>query len=564
MKRIINIAIMLMLLAGIIVTSALYLSGIYNNDVELESSLLRSQNEDLSSLLYGDRETNLGMINNMESSKESVHYYVNSSGEVLYQTESDYPNLIDKSHMDNIIINDGIDFIKGEKLGQNHLIVSKKLSNGDYLVTSRYTKNPFAVFSDILPGILGLIGIGLMVTFAISNRIVSDFVGRIEDRTRDMDVENIDVNYKYVELYPLVRIIKDQKENLANQLNELEKQSNTINTIISNMHEGMILTDSELNILSINKAAVRFLDVASDPSEYRNKNLKGLIRDELFLSKVNHLDSGENFTADLKIKNRHISLFFNPVYSEDRTIGYVAMLVDDTRQKLVETQRAEFSANVSHELKTPLTSINGYAEMLKNGMVPMEDVPKFGNIIYDEGSKLLYMIDDIIKLSRLDEGKSDSTGDVHDLSSIVSDVIATLDQKAGEKNISINFSANRNYPFYCNYQLMRELFINLIDNAIKYNKVDGKIDISIDEEPGHYNVNISDTGIGISEENKARVFERFYTVDKSHNQKDSSGLGLAIVKHVVRLYRGSITLESEEGVGTTFIVRLPSNRDEVE
>ncbi len=553
-----------MLLTGIVVTSALYLSNIFNRSTALETKLISRIGSDVSSVLVDDRETSISLLSNIKNPKDVQYTYITPNGTVLYETVS--PGL--NSLPNNIILeltkfDEKMEVVISDSIGENYYHYSSKLKNGDYLVVSRLTDNALKTFSDSIPALLGILGLGLFISIALSKRIVDDFVLKVEDQTRNIDINDIDISNKYIELYPFIRIIKDQRENISKQVSELHKQSNTINTIISNMREGMILTDLNYNILSMNSSVLDLLNITSDINNFSDKNLLGLIRDELFISNVqksrNSMDS--SFTSELKIKNRFVTVLFNPVMGDNKIIGYVILLVDDTRQKLIDLKRTEFSANVSHELKTPLTSINGYAEILKSNMVPIEDVSKFGTVIYDEGRKLLMMIDDIIELSRLDEGNVELQPDIHNLSEIIHDVIETLSQKAESKNISIDVIADGHYPFRCNYQLLRELFINLIDNGIKYNKENGNINVEVKDSEDLYTIVISDTGIGISEEDKSRIFERFYTVDKSHNKKDSSGLGLAIVKHIVRLYKGSITVESKLDEGATFVIRLPKENN---
>lgn len=553
-----------MLLTGIVVTSALYLSNIFNRSTALETKLISRIGSDVSSVLVDDRETSISLLSNIKNPKDVQYAYITPNGTVLYETVS--PGL--NSLPNNIILeltkfDEKMEVVISDSIGENYYHYSSKLKNGDYLVVSRLTDNALKTFSDSIPALLGILGLGLFISIALSKRIVDDFVLKVEDQTRNIDINDIDISNKYIELYPFIRIIKDQRENISKQVSELHKQSNTINTIISNMREGMILTDLNYNILSMNSSVLDLLNITSDINNFSDKNLLGLIRDELFISNVqksrNSMDS--SFTSELKIKNRFVTVLFNPVMGDNKIIGYVILLVDDTRQKLIDLKRTEFSANVSHELKTPLTSINGYAEILKSNMVPIEDVSKFGTVIYDEGRKLLMMIDDIIELSRLDEGNVELQPDIHNLSEIIHDVIETLSQKAESKNISIDVIADGHYPFRCNYQLLRELFINLIDNGIKYNKENGNINVEVKDSEDLYTIVISDTGIGISEEDKSRIFERFYTVDKSHNKKDSSGLGLAIVKHIVRLYKGSITVESKLDEGATFVIRLPKENN---
>ena len=324
------------------------------------------------------------------------------------------------------------------------------------------------------------------------------------------------------------------------------------------MKEGMILLDDNLNILLTNKAAIDLGDINYEGVDFKGKNLTNLIRDEDLKRALKSAAEGNSNVVNLEVKinDKYISAFINHVKNRGLDIGLVLILLDDTEKKELELKRREFSANVSHELKTPLTSINGYAEMISSGIAKSEDTKRFAEIIHQEGIHLLKVIDDIIKISKLDENNNRLDVEEVDLSSIIYEILNRLESKISLYNIDIKFSP-KNIKYKTNSGLISELLLNLIDNGLKYNRPNGSVEIILDEDINNVKIQIIDTGIGISPKNKERIFERFFTVDKSHNKKDSTGLGLSIVKHIIKLLNGEIKLESQLGEGSKFTVILP-------
>ncbi len=324
------------------------------------------------------------------------------------------------------------------------------------------------------------------------------------------------------------------------------------------MEEGMILLDQDLKILAINQAAINFSQVSSSDLDFKGLCFFDIFRDRQLKEKILEAleeDDG-NFYYEIHQDGKILDLLFSKVEQNNKEIGYVILLVDETKEKLLEIQRSEFSANVSHELKTPLTSINGYAEMLMAGLVKEEDTKKFAGIIYDEGRHLLSMIEDIIKISKLDEEKIALEKEDLDLIPLAKKVMDNLAAKAQANKVNTKFIGPDSLVLNTNKGLITELLTNLYDNGIKYNRENGSLTLEIKEDVKNVFIIVSDTGLGISKEDQARIFERFYTVDKSHNKKDSSGLGLSIVKHIVRILDGDIILKSDLGQGSTFTIRL--------
>lgn len=563
MKKKITSSLVLMIVIGITITSLLFINIFYGIDIRRERSNIINLADTLEELVL-DLETEEDIKDrilkfNRENGKFNI-FYISRTGEV-YNESNISREILDKNVI-NDILNNKKNITKFEdKLGENYFIEAREIEDG-FLVLSKLSESPFKSIKNIIPSIITLIIIGYFIALFISERTVDDFVNTIENQARDARDEDYEIDIKYQELYPFIRIIKDQNENIRNNIDEIKSQTETLDAIISNMTEGMILLDKNMNILSINNAAIKLGDIGYPGMQIDGVNLKGLFRDENMNDRLNDILENplKSYNFDINIQNRILNVLVNPVVNNSRHIGFVIFLVDETKQKQLEMQRSEFSANVSHELKTPLTSINGYAEMMKAGIVKPEDVKKFGGIIFDEGQNLLNMIDDIIKISRLDESYDELELEEVNISLLIENILTTLRTKIKEKSIDVSYEANIDKTYRFNKQLLKELLLNLIDNGIKYNKTGGSLSIKIDEvEDKYLQFIVEDTGIGIAEEEQSRIFERFYTIDKSHNKKDSSGLGLSIVKHIIRILNGNLQLESKPNLGTKFTIKLPIN-----
>lgn len=567
MKRKILQSLILMIVIGIVVSSVLYFNTLYQSNLDKEKSYLSEAANSFKSWAdLGESEIVFeDIFKDLNISKNVYYFYLSEEGNIIYGEEELLDDLqLDAKSISQILNGTKSLVLYNRNKGRDYLIEARELMGGNYVVVSKLIDNPFEVFKKTLPGIWGLLIIGIFISLFISERTVDDFMGTIEEQARDITGDYGDINTKYKELYPFIRIIRDQKENINHHIMQMEHQGGTLETIISNMKEGMILLDTNMDILTINESAIKLGDINYYGVNYNGVNLKGLFRSNDLNEVFNKVakEPNKSHSYDISLNNKIINVLVSPVLNVDSNIGFVIFLVDETKQKLIEAKRKEFSANVSHELKTPLTSINGYAEMMMNGFVKEEDMLRFSEIIYNEGQNLLHMIDDIIKISKLDEGDSSLELEEINFNEIVEEIVKTLDYKIEEKNINIFLDLIANKTFKYNKQILKELFMNLIDNGIKYNNYGGKLFISQREITPHtMEIKIRDTGIGISDEDQERIFERFYTVDKSHNKKDSSGLGLSIVKHIVKLLGGSIQLDSQLGRGSEFTVMLPIIND---
>ncbi|WP_419080699.1 sensor histidine kinase, partial [Ruminococcus sp.] len=329
------------------------------------------------------------------------------------------------------------------------------------------------------------------------------------------------------------------------------------------MVEGMILLDEDMTVLSVNKSALKILGNSFDPTEHTK--IDHMTNDQQIIGLLEEAKESGAAKGIITEKSRFYRTFANKVYSENTLdFGIIIFFVDVTEEIQSEQIRRDFSANVSHELKTPLTTIKGFGELLENGIFTKEeDVKKYGGMIYRESERLLYLINDIIRLSQIEE-QEHVLNDKIDLLKTAHDVEEILRHKADNREVTMTIEGEP-VQIYGNQSYITELFLNLMDNAIKYNHEGGSLKVTVGMEDGKAFAVFSDTGIGISDEHQSRIFERFYRVDKSRSKKiGGTGLGLSIVKHIVAYHSGEISLESELEKGTTITVKLPFNEPETQ
>lgn len=444
-----------------------------------------------------------------------------------------------------------------DTLGQQHIYYAKVLDNGNVL---RVSKSVDTIFSYINITVLTSLGffliLAVIVIFIAGNlafKVIEPLVG--------LNLDNINLDRVYDELKPLILKIKTQQEQIKSQFFSLKQQHNEIKTITNNMKEGLIVVNKDFNIISINKAALKFYKTQDN---FVGKNLFEL-DDSPTIKKVFSKKNKISFvqkSVDITLHNRILTYYFNKIKVDDKIIGFAILIINVTAKKLAEKYRQEFSANVSHELKTPLQSIIGYAELIENQMVKTEDIVKFGANIKNQGNILLNLIDDIIFLSSLDEGNNRFADEVFSLRSMCFDIVKSVEIALNAKNIKIQIDHN-DIVVKAIYRFFYELLYNLIDNAIKYNVEGGSIYVNLITTDKYYVIEVEDSGIGIASDDIERVFERFYRSSQPQVKKaKGTGLGLSIVKRVTIYYRGKIKVDSEVGKGTCISISFPINKFE--
>lgn len=472
---------------------------------------------------------------------------VDTDGTVLYDTQANASEM--ENHADREEIVEAFKAGKGSSARNSTTLLEKTfyeavlLENGDVLRISVSQLTIGALILVMLPAICAIILVAAIVAIILSHTMAK----KVTDPLMQLDLENPSENSTYEELVPILTKLHRQHKQIKSHMEALRRKSDEFEQIISSMNEGLVLLDEHGMVLSMNIAAKKIFAV--------NKDVRG--GDFLLVDRTSKMSKAIWNALDGKhseyIEERNGSEYqfnINPIESDGKILGAVILVFDITDRAFAERNRQEFTANVTHELKTPLQSIIGSAELLENGLVKPEDTTRFVGNIRKEATRLISLINDIIRLSQLDENHEPATETV-ELTDVAKEVVEVLNASAAKKNIEISIEGAPQTIFGVR-RYIYEIIYNLCDNAIRYNVDGGKVEIKISKDNGHAVVAVKDTGIGIAPEHQSRIFERFYRVDKSHSKETGgTGLGLSIVKHAVQYHSGKVTLDSKVGKGTT-------------
>ena len=479
--------------------------------------------------------------------------WIENDGTVLYDTVTDAESL--ENHADRVEVKQALEYGEGEStrysstLLQKTMYCAERLADGSVLRIS---------MSRATAGVL-LVGMGqpilvvLIVALILSSVLAKSLSHRIVQPLNKLDLEHPLENDAYEELAPLLGRINRQHLQIDEQMDELQRQQTEFSQITSSMREGLVLLDEKEHVLSINPAAEKLF--GTDESCVGQDFLTIDRSHDMSLAIERAMDEGH---SEVRVERggRIWQFDVSRIGASGAAVGAVLLAFDITERETAEQTRREFTANVSHELKTPLQGIIGSAELLENGMVKQEDVPRFVGHIRKEAQRLVTLIGDIIRLSQLDEG-DEMPRETVDLLMLSQEAADDLKTAAAEKHIAIAVEGGSETIGGVR-RLLYEVIYNLCDNAIKYNVEGGSVTMSVGERDGKAFVSVADTGIGIAPEHQSRIFERFYRVDKSHSKASGgTGLGLSIVKHAVQYHHGTVELHSEEGKGTTICILLP-------
>ena len=479
--------------------------------------------------------------------------WLKADGTVLYDTRSDAGSM--ENHSQRQEVQDALKTGAGESsrysatLLEKMLYYAQRLSDGTVLRLSASRVTVGVLFLSMLPAIL----LVTAAAFALSAVLAGRVSRRIVEPLNRLDLEHPLENEAYEELSPLLRRLEHQRRQIDDQLRSLRRRSEEFAQITASMTEGLVLLDERGTVLSINPAACAVFHAddscVGQPllTVERDTAVSRALRDAM--------DTGHGETR-MERGGREYQFDMTRIESDGEAVGAVLLTFDVTEQAFAERNRREFTANVSHELKTPLQGIIGSAELLESGVVQPGDVPRFVGHIRSEAQRLVTLINDIIRLSELDEGGALPSEPV-ELLSLCRDTAQSLAPAAEAHNVTLSVTGEEaTVPGV--RRLISEVFTNLCDNAIKYNRDGGSVSVTVSRDGGDAVVSVSDTGIGIPPEHQSRVFERFYRVDKSHSKASGgTGLGLSIVKHAVLYHHGAVEVHSVPGEGTTFTVRLP-------
>lgn len=489
---------------------------------------------------------------------------VSSDGTVIYDTVENAESM--ENHAEREEIKEAFENGTGEAtrysstLTEQTIYIAKLLPDGSVLRASvSHATIPTLVF-----GMLQPLVVVLLLAFILSSVLAHKLSEKIVEPLSSLDFDKPLDNNTYDELAPVLSHIEKQHRQIMRQMYELERSRSEFEAVTHNMKEGLVLTSDSGKIISINPAAAAFFQkVKPDSAEFYEQENGCVGKDFLTLDRSRETyelikKAADNGEAEVRVSRggREYQLNASRVLSNDKFTGIVLLIFDVTEKVNAERNRREFTANVSHELKTPLQSIMGSAELMENGLVKAEDMKGFCDRIYKESSRLLSLIEDIIRLSQLDEN-TELPWESLDASDMAKSTVTSLASAAEKINVTFGLDCEPS-PNCGVRQLYNEIIYNLCDNAIKYNKDGGKVNVSVHPSNDGIEIKVSDTGIGIPEEHRERIFERFYRVDKSHSKESGgTGLGLSIVKHAVQYLGGSIALDSTVGVGTTITVFIP-------
>lgn len=534
------VALVVLILSIVLIMSILF--QYFEN--QLQSELESEANY----IAYAVENQGLEYIENFTDSDKRITL-ISPDSDVLADTAANETELDD--HYDRQEVIEALKNGKGTSIRYSNTLAEKtvyyamKMDDGNILRVSTTQYTVVTILMSLIQPILIVFVIAIAVSFALAQKVSKSIIKPINE----LDLDNPSNNEPYDELAPLLQKISKQKRTIEKQIKEAEYRQEEFRLITENMKEGFIVVDNQMNLLTYNRSALKLLGIEKSQSE---KMLTDC--DDNLLFAVEKALTGEREKGDLTLNDNHYSLIANPVLENDKVIGAVVLIIDVTESVKREQLRREFTSNVSHELKTPLTSISGFAEIMKNGGTPNAVVTDFSTSIYDEAQRLISLVNDIIKISELDEKDVQAESEDVDLYQLSANIINRLKPVADKRNISLNLIGESTIVSGAE-KILDEMIYNLCDNAIKYNVDNGTVDVILSESNHHIKLTVRDTGIGIPQSEQNRVFERFYRVDKSHSKEiGGTGLGLSIVKHAAIYHNAEIKLKSELGKGTSITV----------
>ena len=523
---------------------------LYSN---FDGQMRKELSKEAAYLAYGVEQQGVNYLKNIKDKSARITY-IDQDGTVLFDNEADVSEM--KNHSDRTEFQKAEKYGAGESsrysdtLSEKTIYYALRLKDGTVLRVSGTQDSVLALVENLIFPLCGL----LCLMLILSGIMASAISKRIVKPINELDLESPEENRIYEELSPLLSKIHRQNREIQNQLELAKQQQEEFALITENMQEGLIVIDKYTMILSANSSAWNLFHM---DRVCQGESVYCLDREEEFRHAIEQVLSGEHTELVLKLNGSDIQLIANPVIRDKKTEGAVVLLVNVTEKLERESLRREFSANVSHELKTPLTSISGFAEIMQGGLVKNEDIPKFAGRIYKESQRLLQLVEDVIQISQLDEEKTSYVWEPVDVYQVCKNAFESLKEKAKRLNVHLYICGER-MKMEAVRTLLEEAIYNVCDNAIKYNRNDGSVSVFLTQTAQEIQIVVKDTGVGIPKEDQNRVFERFYRVDKSHSKEiGGTGLGLSIVKHAVGALKGSVILRSEEGNGTEICMKFP-------
>lgn len=555
MKKKLNITYAICFFLAILISVSLTVFLIYKNTSANELRDLQDELKFASSM-------DLDALENIGTFKNNIRVtVVDPDGSVIYDNFTDPKNMENhasrKEIKEALNGNLGKDVRLSNTLGKDTYYYAQLMQDGNVVRISKQTESILGQFMKTVPLILLMSILLILVLLFLNRKLVDKLLKPIDYASEhlhrdDFSTQKLDV---YDELSPFIRTIERKNKDIKEYIERLENKEATVSEILRNMNEGLVLIDPELKVLQLNEAAKKLFK-ASMQANYMDMDIVRLTRSQEVSDKLKELVKTHKASSfELMADEDSLKIYLSPIESGSALTGIIMLVLDVNDEKKAEKLRREFSANVSHELKSPLTSISGYAELIKNGMVKDEDIKKFSGIIFDEAGQMLRLIENIILISKLDEKPELKCEEEVSIKETIDEILDLYKGKIDAKNLSVECHIEEGLKKNVPLGMLSELYRNLISNAIKYNKDGGKISITVEKRADNIISKITDTGIGLEKDEIPRIFERFYMVDKGRNRNtNSTGLGLAIVKHIVEDMGGTIDVMSTVGEGTTFKV----------
>lgn len=548
-QSMIAVVVSVLLLSLALITGVLY--------EHFESAMLDQMRTTASFVEQGVKEDGMKYLDEMSSSQCRITW-IEADGTVKFDNRSDpstMENHADRAEVKEALENEsGTSIRRSSTLSEHTLYYAKRMQDGTVLRLAMSQRSVLFLMGGMISPVvfifLAACALAGVLSYRVSKKIVKP-LGSI-------DLQHPEQVETYDELSPFLQRIAAQNREIRSQMEEIRKQQQEFSMITENMSEGLFVVDRNYQILSYNRSAVRIFCMAPESVP---ENLLAVNRSERFRSVVDSALKGRHAQENLELDGRVYQIIASPVCQQEDAldlVGAVILTLDVTEKEAQEQYRREFTANVSHELKTPLTSISGIAEIIRNGIVRPEDIPHFAGKIYDESQRLITLIGDIIKLSRLDENQVPMERESVDLLETARDVVQQLASVARKNGVTLVTNGSHGVVNGVR-QVLGEMVYNLCENAVKYNRPGGRVWVDVRQAADHVELCVKDTGIGIPAAEQGRIFERFYRVDKSHSKAvGGTGLGLSIVKHGAALHHAAIHVDSEPGEGTAITLTFPA------
>ena len=534
----------------VLVASLILITGItYQYYSQLQKNQLRTETALVSQAVEAD---GLSYLQNLQGSDCRITW-ISADGDVLFDSSKGTEPL--ENHLQREEIRQALETGYGEStrfsdtLLEQSVYAAQRLPDGTVLRLSFRQQTVLNLIISLAKPLVGMVLVALMLAMWLARRLAQIVVQPLNELNLDAPGPNT-----YKELAPILERMDAQRMQLQGSSRELKRKQREFDTVAAQMAEGMVLMNDRLHVLTMNPAAARIMTMIRPMTGI---NFLDLNEAAPLKSILDQALAGVRGGCTVQLQSGVYQATASPVRSGGQVTGVVLLMVDITEKQQLEQQRREFTANVSHELKTPLHAISGYAELLKSGMVAQQDVGGFSHRIYLESQRMIRLVEDILKLSRLDEGGGNYTLEPVDLAAVIGATLPELDSVARNREITLTYQGEPALVSGVPH-LLTAIVTNLATNAIKYNHPGGKVDISVSNTPEGAVLTVADTGIGIPQSHRERIFERFYRVDKSHSKAvGGTGLGLSIVKHAAQIHNATVELESQENEGTTIHIRFP-------